>query len=163
LLLTNAHVVFGGLYNCFEGDRHLINSGTLDKFNQSFLFGTYLRDDEHMDYTFVRPKRSCFVSQNHNMIEFKDKKYALVREKFSEAVIDAWKVGPACFVGGTVLKCGMCTGVTFGKIHGYDYKKVIFEIQNVDGIPFSAPGDSGSLVYLVEETRFWREASNRDV
>lgn len=55
----------------------------------------------------------------------------------------------ALIFGENVLKHGMSTGVTIGKIKRFVDDQLVFEIVNVDKTPFSSPGDSGSLVYLV--------------
>jgi hypothetical protein len=149
LLLTNAHVVFGGLYNCFDDDHPPDVRRKLPVFNTFFKYGTYLRAEQHIDYTFIRPKRSCFVSMNHNDITYKGNSYRFPKEP--QNVLLAWKSDLRLICGENVLKRGMSTGVTIGMINRFECDKFVFEISNnVDGTPFSAPGDSGSLVYLVQ-------------
>ena len=85
----------------------------------------------------------------------------------------AYPDGPVTRVAGalggeTVAKVGRTTGVTRGRVsvielddlvidYGEDVGDVRFqgqtEVESLDGTPFSAPGDSGALVYTVPDER----------
>jgi hypothetical protein len=70
-MLTNAHVIFGGLTDAAiaaaAGNADMIH--TLNSFNSTFNWGTYLRDtstSRHMDYALVRLKSSCYSKATGN-------------------------------------------------------------------------------------------------
>jgi hypothetical protein len=152
-MLTNAHVIFGGLTDAAiaaaAGNADMIH--TLNSFNSTFNWGTYLRDtstSRHMDYALVRLKSSCYSKATANNLNSNGQKIEI--EKKKDLIISTWESLFVLQKDRIVFKYGMASAVTLGRF----VKNVEQTTLKIKGTPerlFSLPGDSGSLVYLQDE------------
>jgi hypothetical protein len=124
---------------------------TLNSFNSTFNWGTYLRDtstSRHMDYALVRLKSSCYSKATANNLNSNGQKIEI--EKKKDLIISTWESLFVLQKDRIVFKYGMASAVTLGRF----VKNVEQTTLKIKGTPerlFSLPGDSGSLVYLQDE------------
>eukprot|EP00597_Dinobryon_sp_UTEXLB2267_P002156 CAMPEP_0170062294 /NCGR_PEP_ID=MMETSP0019_2-20121128/3570_1 /TAXON_ID=98059 /ORGANISM="Dinobryon sp., Strain UTEXLB2267" /LENGTH=237 /DNA_ID=CAMNT_0010268397 /DNA_START=1044 /DNA_END=1757 /DNA_ORIENTATION=+ len=152
--LTNAHVAYDKLSHNDVGseeEQHEINAN-IDLFNKYNSYAHYVRqEDGDLDYAFIRCAESFKQSSlngNYTIFDIQNKKLRFLSSKYYN---DLWCEINDSPVGLKVYKRGITTSFTEGIITNFDNSKKAFVVQGVNGIPFSDSGDSGSLVFILNE------------
>lgn len=160
-LLTCAHVPFAWLTELYKAVKSTDYTGgkAIDGFNQKFQFAEYVRPlvpecslfNTSLDYALIQIKDQFWhYDVQKDVTELRiDENEAKQMIKDACRVQDAWESFDK-YKNYTVYKKGIATQVTIGTINRIANDGCIV-IHGKDNKRFSADGDSGSLVFVLED------------
>jgi hypothetical protein len=149
VVLTNAHVIYGGLYNSTATSQTRSSTPEqVDEFNKCCMYGSYDRGNcPPQDYAIVPTKYGNI--QMETTLDFDGISHKIAYK--SNVITGNWRAFTVQFPQKRVFKRGMANGITSGVTVVPVSGELTLKIQPDCGKKFAGPADSGSLVYLLDD------------